>query len=288
MAITTAWGAPGAGFCLSSDFSGSCPAPPLAKPRPFDDIRPIDSGAKGRSFAKGPDVEFTSHRASHESHSIPGLKKRYSAGVSDSRKKERRDHTNKQRVRSCTSAGRNAPDPRHPPSPSLLRSSLAAQRNHPAPSASTRSRLRTQSHQLHYPPTRTASIVLATWAARPLRSRAEHHRRTIACCSSYSKQAAARRTQPNRDTWPRPFQTSWRSKRAATMSRPRACREYAPHQDRSLHHYTTTYPPDDADRAGRPRAPSRAPAPNGDMTVVWPFYRAPSHAPMPNDDMTVA
>ena len=47
----------------------------------FDDNTPIDSGAEGGCFAKGTDVEFTPHRASHESHSIPGLKKRYSASV---------------------------------------------------------------------------------------------------------------------------------------------------------------------------------------------------------------
>ena len=47
----------------------------------FDDNTPIDSGAEGGCFAKGADVEFTPHRASHESHSIPGLRKRYSVGI---------------------------------------------------------------------------------------------------------------------------------------------------------------------------------------------------------------
>ena len=49
--------------------------------RDFDDNTPIDPGAEGGCFAKWADVEFTPHRASHESHSIPGLKKRYSVGV---------------------------------------------------------------------------------------------------------------------------------------------------------------------------------------------------------------
>ena len=42
----------------------------------FDDNTSIDSGAEGRCFAKGSDVEFTPHRAPHESHSItpnPGV-----------------------------------------------------------------------------------------------------------------------------------------------------------------------------------------------------------------------
>ena len=47
----------------------------------FDDNTTIDSGAEGGCFAKGADVEFTPHRASHESNSISGLKKRYSASV---------------------------------------------------------------------------------------------------------------------------------------------------------------------------------------------------------------
>ena len=46
----------------------------------FDENTSIDSGAEGGCFVKGPDVEFTPHRASHENHSIPGLKKRYSVG----------------------------------------------------------------------------------------------------------------------------------------------------------------------------------------------------------------
>ena len=47
----------------------------------FDDNTPIDSGAEGGCFAKGADVEFTPHRASHESNSISGLKKRYFVSV---------------------------------------------------------------------------------------------------------------------------------------------------------------------------------------------------------------
>ena len=47
----------------------------------LDDNTSIDSGAEGRCFAEGPDVELTPHRASHERHSIPGMKKRYSVSV---------------------------------------------------------------------------------------------------------------------------------------------------------------------------------------------------------------
>ena len=47
----------------------------------FDDNTPIDSGAEDGWFAKGTDVELNPHRAPHESHSMPGLKKRYSASV---------------------------------------------------------------------------------------------------------------------------------------------------------------------------------------------------------------
>ena len=51
----------------------------------FDDNTPADSGAEGGCFAKGTNVEFTPDRASHESHAIPDMKKRYSVGVSFSR-----------------------------------------------------------------------------------------------------------------------------------------------------------------------------------------------------------
>ena len=47
----------------------------------FGDNTPIDPGAEGGCFAKEADFEFTPHRASHESHSTPGLKKRYSVSV---------------------------------------------------------------------------------------------------------------------------------------------------------------------------------------------------------------